>query len=421
MARVAGHDVLLAIRLFVALVAAAALVGLVVRRLAMPYTVALVLLGLGVSLVAPLLPVPESIVITPELVLSVLLPGLVFEAVYTLDVRELRRAFGGIALLAAPGVILTAVVVSLVLSVGTGLAPALGFVVGAMVAATDPAAVVATFGRLGVPSRLETLVEGESLFNDGTGLVVFAIAVRAVQADVTPVDALVAFTATVAVSAVIGAAAGWLASRIIATVDDHLIELTISVALAYGTYVLADALHKSGVIATVVAGVVLGSYGRRTAMSARTRDALALVWEFLAFLLTALVFLLVGLAIAIPSLIEALPAIAWAVLAIVIARVLVVYVLLGGGSRLRAAVRHREPIPTPWLHVLFWAGLRGAVAVAMALSLPIDFPSRSLLQEITFGVVLFTLLVQGLSVDVVVRRVLGPKASRRAEGVSPAG
>jgi CPA1 family monovalent cation:H+ antiporter len=156
-------------------------------------------------------------------------------------------------------------------------------------------------------------------------------------------------------------------------------------------------------------------------MSARTEDALALVWEFLAFLLTALVFLLVGLAIAIPSLIEALPAIAWAVLAIVIARILVVYVLLGGGSRLRAAVMHREPIPTPWLHVLFWAGLRGAVAVAMALSLPIDFPARSLLQEITFGVVLFTLLVQGLSIDVVVRRVLGPKASRRAEGVSPAG
>lgn len=393
-----GEATLNAVELFVALVAVAALVALVARRIAVPYTVALVFFGLGGALVAPRV----GFGITEELVLAVLLPGLIFEAAYQTDLGSFRRAFGGIVLLAAPGVLITAAIVALVLQWSVQLPFELGFVVGAMIAATDPAAVVSTFKRLRTPGRLSALVEGESLLNDGTALVVFAIAMRAVTSEVDAGEAVSSFVLTIVVSSVIGAVLGVVASRIIATVDDHLIELTVSLATAYGAYLIADVFHESGIIATVVAGMVLGTYGRRIGMSERTREALDTVWEFLAFLLTALVFLLVGFAISLPQLLEALPAIGWAIAAIAIGRAISVYGLVGGTSRI-ISDRFHHAVPVAWLHVMFWAGLRGAVAVAMALSLPPDFPQRDLLREITYGVVLFTLLVQGTTTELVIR------------------
>jgi CPA1 family monovalent cation:H+ antiporter len=246
------------------------------------------------------------------------------------------------------------------------------------------------------------LVEGESLFNDGTALVVFVIALTTVTGQVTIGEAFWTFVLTVAVSSLIGGAIGVAASHIVATVDDHLIELTVSLATAYGAYLVADVFHESGIIATVVAGIVLGNYGRRIGMSARTQEALDTVWEFLAFLLTALVFLLVGLAISLPQLLDAIVPILWGVVGILIGRALVIYLLLGGTSRL-ISDRFHPAVPFAWLHVMFWAGLRGAVAVAMALSLPPGFPQRALLQEIVFGVVLFTLVTQGTTTELVIR------------------
>jgi CPA1 family monovalent cation:H+ antiporter len=179
------------------------------------------------------------------------------------------------------------------------------------------------------------------------------------------------------------------------------------VLLAYGTYVIADVLHESGVIATVVAGITLGSYGRRIGMSERTQEAIDTVWEFLAFVLTAIIFLLVGLAITAGDLVEAGAAIIVGIVAVLIGRALVTYGLLGGAARI---VRGRDrAIPTGWLHVLFWSGLRGAVAVALALSLPVDIPQRSLLQTITFGIVVFTLIAQGGTIQWVVNRAIGPR------------
>jgi CPA1 family monovalent cation:H+ antiporter len=303
-------------------------------------------------------------------------------------------------------VLLSAVVVAIVLQVAVNLPFELGMVVGAMVAATDPVAIVSTFRNLGAPARLRTLVEGESLFNDGTALVLFLITVNAVRAPVTLGETTVSVTFVVVGSAAIGVVAGWLASRLLKLVDDHSIELTISLAAAYGTYVLADWLHESGIIATVVAGVVIGTYGRAVGLSRRALEALDTVWEFIAFLLTALAFLLVGLAISFGDLLAALPSIVFGLVGILVGRALVVYGLLGISARLllRGGRRATDGVPLAWLHVLFWAGLRGAVAVAMALSLPADFPERSLLQQITFGVVLFTLFVQGTTAGRVVER-----------------
>jgi CPA1 family monovalent cation:H+ antiporter len=401
-----------AIALFVALITLAALVGLAVRGLAIPYTVALVILGLAGTFFLP----RDQFVVTPDLVLLVLLPGLVFEAALKIEFAELRSTLGGVALLAIPGVLVSAAIVALVLNLATGLKPDLGFVVGAMVAATDPAAVIATFRQLGSPRRLATLIESESLFNDGTALVVFAISLRAVTGGVSGGDVLLTLVGTIVVSAAVGLIAGYVVARTIATVDDHLIELTLSLAAAYGTYLIADQLHQSGIIATVVAGVVIGNHGRRIGMSARTQEALDIVWEFFAFLLTALVFLLVGLAINLARLIETLPSIAWGVVAILAGRALVIYLVFGPASRLAVRLRGGQRMPLGWLHVMFWAGLRGAVAVAMALSLPVDFPERALLQEITFGIVLFTLLVQGSTAERVIERVGGRLPRQPADG-----
>jgi Na+:H+ antiporter len=389
-----------AIALFVALVAAAGIVGWLIHRFSIPvpYTVALVILGVVAGAALPL-----DVQVTPEIVLLVLLPGLVFEASLRIDIDDFRRTFGGAVLLAAPGVLISAAIVAEVLTLATGLPLELGFVVGAMVAATDPVAVVSTFRQLGSPRRLATLIESESLFNDGTALVVFSIAVQAVLGPVTPGGVVVSVVTVIAFSTLIGLAAGWVASRLIAAVDDHLVELTLSVGAAYGTYLVADRLHHSGIIATVVAGLLIGNHARRVGMSPRSLEALDTVWEFFAFLLTAVVFLLIGLAIGLGDIVSALPWIVWGVVAILVGRAVVVYVLLGGASRLVRG--HRHGLPIAWLHILFWGGLRGAVAIAMALSLPVDFPQRELLQAITFGIVLFTLLVQGTTVEWLIDRV----------------
>ena len=393
--------------LLVGLLALAAFVAIVVRPFRLPYTVALVLAGIIVGIGASVTGYPAADV-EPDLVLLVLLPGLVFEAAYRLRIVELRRWFGGLLLLAIPGVVISAAVVAVVLSAATGLRLDLAFIVGAMVSATDPAAVIATFKRLAVPPALSTMVDGESLLNDGTGLVLFAIAVSAVYAPVSPMQAVLTFVGTVAISVVIGLVTGSVAAKVIGSVGDHLIELTITVVLAYGAYLLADQLGFSGVIATVTAGIVLGNLGPARKRAQDGTDPIDTVWEFIAYLLTAVVFLLVGLAIPPALLLDALGPIAWGIVAILVGRALVVYVILGGASRLAVRPGLAERIPMAWLHVLFWAGLRGAVALAMALSLPADIPQRALLQEVTFGIILFTLLIQGTTigwlVDHTVRR-----------------
>lgn len=368
------------------------------RRFSLPDSVVLVVAGLFGAALFPEI----GLAITPGLVLGVFVPGLVFAAAYSIDWSDLRPVLGPMVALAIPGVLASALIVAFAVKVGTGLPLELAFVVGAITAATDPVAVVATMKRLDVPRGLRTLVDGESLLNDGTGLVLFALAVRAVQGGVATSDAAVLFAGTIAVSSLVGVGGGLVAAQVIRATNERTIQLGVSVVVAYGTYQLADAVGLSGILATVIAGIALGSSMRRTARSDVLVSEIEDLWDVVAFILTSLVFLLIGFAIRIPSLLSAAAGIVVATAAAVAARALIVYLPA-------AAVRIGSParaLPRGWAHVIFWSGLRGAVALAAALSLPADFPQRELLQQISFGVVLVTLLVQGAGAPLVVRRAL---------------
>jgi CPA1 family monovalent cation:H+ antiporter len=393
--------------LIVAILGATMAVAFVTGRTAVPASVGLVLVGLAVSIVGPGAGLP----IRPELLLAIVLPGLVFEAAFRTDLATLRPSAASVFVLAIPGVVVVAAIVAVVLVVTTELTLTEGFLVGAMVAATDPAAVLSTFRHVRVPARLATMVEMESLVNDGTGIVLFALALELIDGSASLGGSILSFVVRVVGGAIVGAAVGWLAARIVRRLDDPLEELTLTVVLAYGTYLAAESLGLSGVIATLVAAGAFGALAR-DGLTERAIAAIDVVWEFAAFLLTAGVFLLVGLSIAPNALVAAAGAIGWGIAAILVARAAVVYAVIGGGSAIlsRIANRRGRPIrgaasvPGAWLHVLFWSGLRGAVSVALALSVPEDVANRALIQGVTFGIVLFTLIVQGTTIGWVVRR-----------------
>jgi len=395
-----GSDPPFALLLLAALLVALPLIAFVAGRLRLPYTVVMVIVGLAVSVV----PLGGNVIeVAPELAVTLLLPGLVFEAAYRLDGNELRRSFGGVALLAVPGVLVTAAVVAIVLHLATGLPLDESFVIGAIVSATDPVAVVATMRQLRAPSRLVTLVDAESLFNDGTAVLVYAIALIGLNGSISlaggAIDFVFGLAASVAIGALIGFGIAWLAGQ----TEDHLIELTLTLLAAYGTFVVAGVVHQSGIIAVVVAGIVIGTYQHDTLFTARARDAIDSVWEFLAFVLTGVAFLLIGIAISFDLLRDSAIYVAWGVVAVLLGRAVVIYGLLGGSSRVGHVLGIAPQIPTSWLHVINWTGLRGAVAMALALSLPSDVPDRQLLQGTIFGIVLFTVLVQGTTAERVVR------------------
>jgi monovalent cation:H+ antiporter, CPA1 family len=396
---------------FVVLLAIAVAVALITQRLSIPYSVALVVAGFVLSITQT---TPDAR-ITPELILAVFIPGLIFEASYHIELAELRRAFAAVAVLAVVGVAITAGVVAAVVSAATGLPIGIAFVLGAIVCATDPVATVAVFKQLRAPRRLATVVEAESLLNDGTGVVLFTIAIAAASAPVSPIDGVTRFVMELLASTFLGIVAGFLAVRLMHVARDRTVQVMISIVAAYGTYLVADLLHQSGIIATVMVGLAIGNTRGRFALPATTTDALDDVWEIVAYLLTALVFLLVGVVITPVQLAGAGSVILAGYLAITVARALVVYGLIGAGGRL-VSRGSPESLPLGYLHVMFWAGLRGAIGIALALSLPADLPQRDLIEGGVYGIVLITLLVQGTTAAWMVRRagVLEPSMAGAA-------
>lgn len=367
------------------------LVALVTRRFRVPYTAALVVAGLVLSLRARL-----DIAITPQLILSLFLPPLVFEAAFHLPLRDLRRDGISIFLLAVPGVLTSMAIVGGVLTWFGGLSLPLALVFGALVAATDPVSVLAIFRRLGVPKRLEVLLEAESLLNDGTAIVLFNLALAGALSGVFHIwESAFDFLWVSAGGLAVGLALGWITAQLLARVDDYLVETTLTTVVAFGSYLLAEQLHVSGVLAVLAAGLVTGSLGTR-GMSPTTRIVVFNFWEYAAFLANSAVFLLIGLHIDLPLLAESWQLILLAIAAVLVSRAIATYL----------TTRYVARFPLRWSHAVFWGGPRGAIALALALSLPASLgDTRSMLLALTFGVVLFTILVQSLTMDGLLRRL----------------
>jgi CPA1 family monovalent cation:H+ antiporter len=368
-------------------------VAVAARRFRVPYTVGLVIIGLIITLLNP-----QHVEITPQIILLLLVPPLIFEAAFHLRFDDVRRDFWLILLLAVPGVILTTFLVGWMVSWGTGLAIQAALVFGALVAATDPVAVVALFRRLGAPRRLQVLLESESLLNDGTAIVMFGLMLTTASNGGFNLRQGISQFITVAGGGVaVGFILGLSISQFIKRIDDSLVETTLTTVLAFGSYLLAENLHVSGVLAVVTAGIISGNTSQRY-MSASTRIVVYNFWEYAAFVANSFIFLLIGLTIDLTILFENWQAIGWAILAALVARIVSIY----GFS-----VFGRE-ISAKWKHVLFWGGLRGAITLALALSLPhagIFAVERGRLQAMAFGLTLFTLLVQGFSMDWLLKRL----------------
>ena len=379
-------------------------VAVLARRIRVPYTVVLVLVGLLLSFQDVL-----HFELTPEIILLIILPPLIFEAALHIEVKILRQVLGPVLLLAIPGVLIVTFLVGGTLDMlSSQIEWQTALVFGALIAATDPVAVVSLFKTLGAPKRLSTLVESESNFNDGTTIVVFHIIVSVlIVADVTAhggggidgnvVDfigrSIFEFIRVALGGVAVGAVFGIVGDRVFSSIDDHLIEVTVSTVIAYGSYVLAESFHLSGVLAVVMAGIIVGMRSSGT-MSPTTRMVLINFWEYVAFLANSIVFILIGMEVQFSTLVSSFFLIIAAVGAVLLARGVSVY-----GLSLINNLFSREKVSFRYQHVLFWGGLRGAVSLALVLSLNRNIPNRDILINMTFGVVLFTLLVQATTIS----------------------
>ena len=389
---------------FVLLFVVATAVAIGARRFRLPYTVALVLAGLVLGVIHLFEP-PH---LTQELLYAVFLPGLLFEAAFHLEFRDFWRDRIALAALAVPGVAaaiaLTAVILEPLIktfALGESLGWPHAIVFGALIAATDPIAVVGMFKTLGAPRRLSLLMEGESLLNDGTAIVLFALALDFVSGStVTAVGLVLEFVRIAGGGLVVGLVIGLGISQTIRQIDDPMIEITLTTIAAYGSFLAAEELGLSGVIATVTAGMLCGNFAARTGMSASTRIAAETFWEYIAFALNSMVFLLVGLRVQIGELAGSWPLILAAYAAVTLARAAVVF----GVSALNRA-KGSDPWPASWSAVLTWGGLRGSLSMVLALALPPALAQRDVLITVTFGVVLLSILLQGLTMGPLLRKL----------------
>jgi Na+:H+ antiporter len=382
---------------FVLLFVIATAVAIAVRRFRIPYTVALVIAGLGLGLIHAF----KAPVLSKELLFSVFLPGLVFEAAFHIEFKEFWRNRLAVVSLAVPGVIAATALTAFILTpVAARFNWHYALVFGALISATDPIAVVAIFKNLGAPKRLAVLLDGESLLNDGTAIVFFTLSLSLVTGTQVNVGGLVLdFITIVGGGLLIGVAIGLAVSQIIRRVDDPMIEITLTTIAAYGSFVAAEQLNFSGVIATVAAGMLCGNYAARTGMSPSTRVAAETFWEYTAFALNSIVFLLIGFEVNLHSLWLSWKAILVAYAIVTFGRGVVIF----AASALLKSTRERFPLA--WSAVLTWGGLRGGLPMVLVLSLPADFAYRGLLVSMTFGVVILSILGHGLTISPLSRKL----------------
>lgn len=374
----------------------AAVVAMLTRKLRMPYSIGLVTAGILLAL----FPMQQDISLTKELIFSTLLPPLIFEAAFFMHWKELRRDFWVITTLASIGVVLSAAVTAVGMHYLAGWQWVGAMVFGVLIAATDPVSVIATFKEAGVQGRLRVLVETESLFNDGAAAVLFGIAIAvAAGQDVTPAFVSLALVKTVGGGILCGALVAWVMLFLAGRTKDHLVEITFTTVAAYGSFLLAEHLHISGVLATLTTGLMMGSIGSMGAISAHGREAVEAFWEYIAFVANSLIFLLIGIREGQQNFVAVWTVITIAIVLVMIGRAVAIYPTcwLFSRSQLRVSAPHQ--------HVLVWGGLRGALALALALGLPDSIPHHDEIITVAFGVVAFSIFVQGLTMTPMLRRM----------------
>lgn len=370
-------------------------VALLSRQFRIPYVTGLVLAGLAIANL-----LPTRISLDSSLILNLFLPILLFEAAINTDISRLRSTVKPISLLAGPGVLIAAGVTAIGLKFAINLDWTTALMLGTLLAITDTVSVIAVFKEVAVPSRLITIVEGESLFNDGVALVLFnLILVFHLTGSFSPFVALQQFVIVIAGGIFVGLILGYLGGGLLARLDDNLSGILLTVALALGAYQVGHFMGVSGVVAVVVSGLMVGNVGLSRQVSASSQVTLYSFWDYAGFGVNTFIFLLIGVEVNPTVLWQTLPAVLLATLAYQVGRILAVYPLLAG---LRWIDR---PLPIRWQHVLFLGNIKGSLSMALALSLPVSLVSRSYIVAVVFGAVLLSLVLQGLSLPWLVKRL----------------
>jgi CPA1 family monovalent cation:H+ antiporter len=374
----------------------AAVVAMLTRRLRLPYSVGLVAAGI----VLAVLPFAPKVSLTKDLIFTALLPPLLFEAAFYIPWNQMRRDFSVIVVLATLGVVLSACVTTLGMRYLAHWQWLGALVFGVLISATDPVSVIATFKGAKAQGRLLVLVEAESLFNDGTAAVAFGVvAALASGQQLTSLAITAMLLKTIAGGILCGAAVALGALLLTGRTDDHLVEITFTTVAAYGSFLLADHFGLSGVLATITAGLLMGNFKSFGTISDRGKEAVQAFWEYAAFVANSLVFLLIGIhearqnfvAIWVPAVI--------AIALVTLGRAVAIYpcCFLFSRSTLCVTTKHQ--------HILLWGGMRGAVALALALGLPPEVPQREKIVTISFAVVAFSVFAQGLTMASLLRRM----------------
>jgi CPA1 family monovalent cation:H+ antiporter len=375
----------------------AAIVAMTARRLRIPYTIGLMLTGI----VLAISPFPsDDITITKDLIFSIFLPPLIYEAAIYIKWQELRRDLPVILTLATVGVLLSAAVMAIGMHYLAKWGWESAILFGMLIAATDPVSVIATFKEAGVHGRLRLLVEAESLFNDSAAAIAFSIALTfALSGSITAFGTFQTLVITIAGGIICGALVAGGVLLLAGRTDDHLIEITLTTVAAYGSFLLAEHFHLSGVLASLVAGLLTGNVGSLGSFTDKGRESVVSFWEFIAFIVNSLIFMLIGIRAAYQDFTNLLPPIIIAIVMMFAGRALAIYPLsaLFSRSALRVSFNHQ--------HILFWGGLRGALALALALGLPPDLSERDAIITVAFGVVAYSIFVQGLTIIPLLRKL----------------
>jgi CPA1 family monovalent cation:H+ antiporter len=382
----------------ISLLFVATIVAFFLRKSRFPYTVALVLVGLGIGYLAQSLPVLEFLEdfrLSPELVFYVFLPTLIFESAFHTNFKHFTQSMTPIVVLSTLGMLLSVGLIAAGTHYFLHIPWITSLIFGTLISATDPISVIAAFKKMGAPRRLSTIIEGESLFNDGTALVLFGILL---EGQTELIGSLESFAFVVAGGLLTGLIMGYIFSKALDYVKNSKeIEISITLILAHATFIIAEYfLGVSGILATVAAGIVIGNYGAYK-ISPNVKEIMRHFWDYSAFLANSLLFLMVGLIIfSTKDLIQPLLVPLMLVIAIVlVARMLMTYTVLP----LMNLFTPKNKIPLSWMHVIQWSGLRGALAIALILTLPEGFPFYEELLIFTVGVIFFTIIFNGLTIQ----------------------